>query len=148
MKVIIITLIILALVLLAAGLKTFTVVSGSMEPNIKNGSLIVVKKYPTYKRNDLIAFHSNQAADTITHRIVKIEQTKGGYLIYTKGDNNANFDEGTIKPDDIIGKIIFTLPLIGKFNYFVSSQKILPITFYVPSGIMLGTLLRKLKNII
>lgn len=125
--------------------RVFTVVSGSMEPIIKNGSVVIVKKTSTYKTNDLVTFKNIEGTGTVTHRIVKMEQSQGKYLIFTKGDGNANVDQVAIKPEDIIGKVVFTLPLAGKFFLLVSSQKLLPITFYIPAGLLFGTLLGKHK---
>ena len=146
MKFIAATCLILILIISISKFRVFTVVSGSMEPIIKNGSLVIVKKTSTYKTNDLVTFKNIERKGTVTHRIVKIEQSQGKYLIFTKGDSNANIDQIAIKPEDIIGKVVFILPLAGKFFLLASSQKLLPITFYIPAGLLSGTLLRKLKQ--
>ncbi|MBU0535069.1 signal peptidase I [Patescibacteria group bacterium] len=146
MKFIVATCLILILIISMYKYRVFTVVSGSMEPIIKNGSLVIVKKTSTYKTNDLVTFKNIEGTGTVTHRIVKIEQSQGKYLIFTKGDGNANVDQVAIKPEDIIGKVVFTLPLAGKFFLLVSSQKLLPITFYIPAGLLFGTLLGKHKR--
>ncbi|MFH1898965.1 MAG: signal peptidase I [Patescibacteria group bacterium] len=146
MKFIVATCLILILIISMYKYRVFTVVSGSMEPIIKNGSVVIVKKTSTYKTNDLVTFKNIEGTGTVTHRIVKIEQSQGKYLIFTKGDGNANVDQVAIKPEDIIGKVVFTLPLAGKFFLLVSSQKLLPITFYIPAGLLFGTLLGKHKR--
>jgi len=125
--------------------RVFAVVSGSMEPTIKNGSLVIVRKSQTYKTSDLITFKHAGGAGTLTHRIVKIELSQGKYAVFTKGDGNAYMDENTITPQDIIGKVTLTVPLAGKFISTVTSQEILPITFYTPAGLLFGVLVKKLK---
>lgn len=145
MKFIVSTCIILILIIFLPNFKVFSVVSGSMEPAIKNGSFVIVKRSSTYRTNDLITFKNSQGTDIVTHRIIKIEQSQGKYLVFTKGDNNANIDGAAIKPEDVIGKVVLVLPLAGKVTSIVSSQKLLPITFYIPSGLLFGTLIRKLK---
>lgn len=145
MKFIVSTCIILVLIVFLPNFKIFSVVSGSMEPTIKNGSFVIVRKSSTYRTNDLITFKNSQGTGTMTHRIVKIEQSQGKYLVFTKGDSNANIDGVAIKPEAVIGKVTLVLPFAGKVTSIVSSQKLLPITFYIPSGLLFGTLIRKLK---
>ena len=48
----------------------YLVQSGSMEPSIMTGDIIVVKKYPEYKERETITFY-DQNSKIITHRIIK-----------------------------------------------------------------------------
>src|SRR3989344_848968 len=50
------------------GIRSFTVLSGSMEPTIPAGAIIFVHKAQTYGANDIIAF-KNSAEQTVTHRV-------------------------------------------------------------------------------
>src|SRR5438128_1455960 len=64
------------------GIRTFTVLTGSMEPTIHVGSSILTMPTPQYKVGDIITF--KRGALTVTHRIFGI---KNGQFI-TKGDAN------------------------------------------------------------
>lgn len=106
--------------------KLFTVMSGSMEPKIKTGSVIFTQTADNYEIGDVIAFHSDNASgkkDTTTHRIAD-ETTKDGQTIFTtKGDANNGADSQTVKADQIVGKHVFGIPYIG---YLLAYVKTLP----------------------
>lgn len=146
MKLIVATCLILVIIIFRLKFGIFNVVSGSMEPTIEKGSLVLVKRNPVYRTNDIISFKNTTEDIIMTHRIVKIEQSRGECLIFTKGDNNTTNDRGTIRPENVIGKVVIVMPFVGKFSSTISSQKFLPITFYLPAGLAFGTLLKKLKH--
>ena len=81
----------------------YSINTGSMEPTIRIGDVVKVKKQREYKVDDIITFkESNSYFDTyITHRIVQI----AGDKIITKGDANYINDEA-ISKDQIIGKVV------------------------------------------
>ena len=93
-----------------------TVLSGSMEPNISVGSLVVVKKavLKELKVDDIISFSAN--GQVITHRIIFIENTGD---IITKGDAN-NYEDG-IYEKEIIGKVLVSIPKVGYFFRLLQS---------------------------
>lgn len=89
------------------------VVTGSMEPAIMAGDLIVIHEQADYRDGDIVLFEANSH---ITHRIVETTQT--GFI--TKGDaNNVNDDE--ITKDQIVGKVVFTIPKIGYVAEFLAT---------------------------
>lgn len=98
-------------------LKSYIVVSGSMEPVIKTGSLIFSQSFNknSIKVGDIIAFLSPEDQHTvIVHRINNIGDDGS---IFTKGDNNNAPDERQIIKDNVIGKTFLTIPHIGQlFN--------------------------------
>jgi signal peptidase len=82
-----ITVIIIAASCLVLQYKPAIVVSGSMEPMIKTGSLLLVdKKDKNIEIGDVIAYKNHDME--VSHRVVEI--TSNGYV--TKGDNNDNVD--------------------------------------------------------
>lgn len=96
--------------------RTYTVVSGSMEPAIHPGDLIVIIKSNNFKEDDIITFkNSNQV---ITHRIEEV--IDDGFI--TKGDNNNFIDSDIVREIDIIGKVILTIPKFGIVTYFLSER--------------------------
>ena len=74
------------------GIKTFVIISGSMEPNLKISDIVIIKRCEQneLKENDIISFRSGQSV--ITHRINKIIETENGVEYITKGDNNNTKD--------------------------------------------------------
>lgn len=98
------------------GIGISEVVSGSMEPAISIGDLLVVKEQPTYRLEEIVVYQSGSMA--IVHRIIEIS----GNTVITKGDaNNAADDPVTV--DNIRGKVICVIPKLG---YAVSFLQTLP----------------------
>lgn len=119
--IIIIFLIIISAFPVTGNYKILVVQSGSMEPAIHTGSVVIVIPANNYKSGDIITFKSNTGKiDSITHRIVKIESDGITTVFTTRGDaNNAN-DTNTVYPDKIIGKVLFSVPYFG---YAVAAAK-------------------------
>lgn len=94
--------------------KTFIIVSGSMEPELSEGDIIIVKKCEEndLKENDIISYRTGQSE--ITHRIVQIETTEKGKRYITKGDNNIIVDNEPVKYENIEGKYIGKISYLGK----------------------------------
>jgi len=100
------------------GIKTYVIISGSMEPKINIGDIVIAKNIKNEEEEinvgDIIAFRKGESV--ITHRIVKIEKDENGILrITTKGDNNNTNDSESILINNIEGKIINVIPKIGTF---------------------------------
>ena len=75
------------------GYSVFRVMTGSMEPEIRSDSLLVVKKTPPEEiaPGDVISFFSPDPAlegAVNTHRVVRIEEENGEIRFITKGDAN------------------------------------------------------------
>ena len=90
-----------------AGLHSFVVLTGSMEPFVNPGDLVLVEKEEHYNVGDVIVFSTR--GTIIVHRVHSVEDN---YII-TKGDANNYIDPWKIRPDKIIGKTFAVLPYIG-----------------------------------
>ena len=91
----------------------FIVETGSMEPTIKTGELIVVSKSKNYNKNDIITVIDSENY-IYTHRIVDVKDN----LITTKGDNNDLNDEA-VEFKFVIGKVIFHSQILGFFIIYI-----------------------------
>lgn len=127
--------------------KTMMVLSGSMEPAIKTGSIVIVKPAKDYRIGDIITF-GPMSKDKIptTHRISDVKYNSGIPVYITKGDANNDPDTREISQKDIIGKVLFSIPYLG---YAVeTAQK--PIGFaliiIIPAVIIIYEQLKKIKN--
>lgn len=92
----------------------FNVISGSMEPAVKVGSLIYVHEEEPegIKEKDIIAFYGMPEGGIITHRVVKNNVVSGTFV--TKGDANDGEDPTPIPYDNFIGRVMLTVPYMGK----------------------------------
>ena len=84
-----------------------TVLTGSMEPAIPVGSIVITKEQSSYEMEDIISFQEEGAI--ITHRIISIDRER--YI--TKGDANNVADTEEVQQKQILGKVILTIPLLG-----------------------------------
>lgn len=103
-----------------AGIRPYAVVSGSMEPGIKVGSVCVVNlnaSYSKVKKGDIIAFKVGDGV-LVTHRAVSI--TEDG--IITKGDANNADDAAPVGKKDFVGKTLFSIPLVGYIITFIHTR--------------------------
>ena len=100
----------------------FIVETGSMEPTIKAGELIIVSKEKQYNLNDIVTIIDDE--DYIyTHRII----SKDSNMFITKGDGNSINDE-PISEKSILGKVILHSKALGFFVIYILKPLIV---FYV-----------------
>ena len=90
------------------------VVSGSMEPAIVVGDMIIIHRQSDYEVGDIVTYRGTHTS--VTHRIT--EKTAGGYI--TKGDAN-NADDVEIERSLIIGKVVKIVPNAGDVFFFLQS---------------------------
>lgn len=98
------------------------VMSGSMEPVLRTGGVVFTdtgEKSP--KVGDIIAYQLGDSR--IVHRVIR--KTKQGYV--TKGDANNMEDPSLVSAEQIIGKVIFTLPFLGYVAVFARQKTILAV---------------------
>ena len=97
--------------------RIYIVQSGSMEPAIKTGSVVVSYPRPNYLQGDIITFAANSDLKRlITHRIMikKFPEGINSEPVYlTAGDANEDFDSWEIRNKDIVGKNVLTIPYLG-----------------------------------
>ena len=82
------------------------VLSGSMEPALSVGDMLVVAPQESYEVEDVVVFQTGRSA--VVHRIISI--TEEGVI--TRGDAN-NTDDEPIALESIKGKVIIVIPFVG-----------------------------------
>ena len=95
-------------------IELYTVISESMSPRLNINDIVIVKKgyeIESYKKGNIITFI--RANEVITHRIERVISADMRPAFITKGDNNKVEDEDLVKYEDIIGKVVLTMPKIG-----------------------------------
>ena len=105
-----------------------TLLTKSMEPVYKAGDVVVVKKVNEHdlQVGDVISFYSS-APDIKgmpnTHRVIRIETVNGKTVFWTKGDNNEMADIYGVESKDLIGKVVFKVPAVGKAVRYIQTKK-------------------------
>ena len=97
------------------GYSAAVVLTGSMSGTIEPNDLIVTRGQAEYRQGDVITYANPYS--TVTHRIVQI--TDEGYR--TKGDANNTEDSETVLPEQVIGRVVLTVPKIGGVILFLKS---------------------------
>ncbi len=87
--------------------------SGSMEPNIMTGGIVLIREAPAYNIGDIITFKGSGSDVPTTHRIVGTEVVGGKTFFVSKGDANEERDNDLVAPRTILGKVLFTAPYVG-----------------------------------
>lgn len=94
------------------GFMMFRVVTGSMEPTISIGTLLVTQEVDitTIRLDDIICFRTYDSqiyGSVVTHRVVNIMEEADGLLLETKGDSNPVADIYYVSADNFIGKVVW-----------------------------------------
>lgn len=136
----------------------YTILTGSMIPNINPDDVIVdirVTNPEDIKVGDVITFISTSTLSpgmTISHRVIDIKQENGETLYYTKGDANLSPDSSPAKFSNVLGKVIFHIPLLGKLQHFLATKGgwliivVIPALFIIISDILKIFRLYEAKN--
>lgn len=123
------------------GYQLKTVLSGSMEPTFKTGSIIAVKPVEdstALKKGDVITY-MQQDGNLVTHRITDVIKQKDQTMYQTKGDNNKDFDSQPVLSQNVVAKYTdVTVPYLGYFIDFAKSSKGMAIMLILPGILLLG----------
>ncbi|MGC7871335.1 signal peptidase I [Desulfosporosinus sp. SYSU MS00001] len=96
------------------GFQVFSVESGSMEPTLEVGTMIVsrIPRDPgNLKVNQIVTFRTLSNA-IVTHRIIEVINNNGSKAYRTKGDNPINSpDQDLLTPNRVIGVFFAKIPL-------------------------------------
>ena len=93
------------------------VVSGSMEPTIKIGDLIVIDLEDRgYIIGDIVTYY-DEVHTFVTHRIIDVREGK----FITKGDFN-NAEDRPLDRSNIVGKYMFSIPYIGNIINLIRNK--------------------------
>lgn len=124
------------------GYTVLRITTGSMEPEYKIDTLILVKNVEpdTIKSNDVISFYSKDPAldgAVNTHRVVEVEKDGDHWIYTTKGDANNVVDAYTVDAKYLIGKVVASSLVLGKLARLVSNPLIFIPIILIPLAIIL-----------
>lgn len=138
--IILILLIIVAITFIFHTYRFSIVTTGSMEPAIETGEMIIEKRNNSeYKEGDIISFDIGEDY-YICHRIIKYNQA--GDYYDTQGDNNKIADSFRVTKDNIKGKVIYHSLTLGKI-YSEYGTVIMGMIFISISSIIVYLIYRK-----
>ncbi|GAA4166212.1 hypothetical protein GCM10022286_30530 [Gryllotalpicola daejeonensis] len=105
------------------GSTTLTVLTGSMEPKLPPGTLLVVKPEPIDRIHvgDVVTYepNPNDATTVISHRVTAIRVGTDGSRVFTvKGDAN-NTADAPVQSKQVVAVLWYSVPLLGWVNTWV-----------------------------
>lgn len=105
--------------------KGYSVQSNSMVPEFGVGSVVFVRSVKTedLREGDIVTVQSTNDSMAFTHRITRVDRDKS--LVYTKGDNNPGEDPMPADMTLVVGRVWFSLPLLGTLSAVMQSKTFL-----------------------
>jgi len=124
------------------GYSGFMVLSGSMQREIPEGSLVITKSVDpsVIEIGDDITFVKDDNI-TVTHRVVNIiedYQDSGSRGFQTKGLENPNPDSDVVHAGNVIGLVKLSIPELGYILSYASKH--IGIVFMILGGILVSTI--------
>jgi len=118
------------------GYDSYVIYSGSMEPTVKVGSLLLSRPADVedLRVGDVITYRSPGNHTTLTHRIVSIRQEDGDWVFKTKGDASLQPDPREIILRGQVSKMAFDIPYLGYVVDFAKSIQGVVLLLLVPAA--------------
>jgi signal peptidase len=124
-----------------------TVYTGSMEPTIATGAVVLIEPVDpaTLQVGDVITYQVAPDVDEyITHRIVAIQPETTPPSFVTKGDNNAGEDIDPIPVGAVRGKVWIDVPHVGTAQQFVTGRAGIALMAVLVGLILLGSVVKRI----
>jgi signal peptidase I len=101
------------------------VLSGSMEPVLNVGGLVIIRPVDTSRLHtgDVISFKLPGIDTPICHRVIDVQQTKEGLFFQTRGDANEDADQNLVPADSVTGMGVLHLPYVGRLTELAKTGK-------------------------
>ena len=118
------------------GYNNYVIYSGSMEPTVKVGSLLLTRPADVedLQVGDVITYRSPGNHTTLTHRIVSIRQQDGQRVFTTKGDASLEPDPREVILRGQVSKMAFDIPYLGYVVDFAKSTQGVVLLLLVPAA--------------
>lgn len=117
-----------------------TVYSGSMEPQLKVGGVVVTRPLAAGEIGvgDIITFHSPLNDELTSHRVIAVgdgvvaAEDGSPVQFQTKGDANDHADPFVVPAQNLVGEVCFHMPYLGYAAQFIRSPLGLMLTLCLP----------------
>ena len=126
------------------GTVPLTVYTGSMEPTIGTGAVVLIEPVDpaTLQVGDVITYQVAPDVDEyITHRIVALQPDTTPPSFVTKGDNNPGEDIDPVPVGAVRGKVWIDVPFVGTAQQFVTGRTGIATIAVLGGLVLLGSVL-------
>lgn len=140
------------------GRSLFRVVTGSMEPTISAGALLICRETPAedIRVGDIICYRSTDGATAgwiITHRVVRILESGGSIYFETRGDANAVSDGGFVSAETLVGRVAwysapdsFYAKAVSALSSKIGFLALILLPCLIVAGVLLGRSVKSLRQ--
>lgn len=124
-------------VLNLSGFSMLNVETGSMQPELPVNTLVFVQRVEPseIKKGDVITFVMNEQGTLATHRVQRVDDVSHTFI--TRGDAN-NTDDPPVIWENVVGKVQFHIPGIGRFFEVVTSSENKPVVIIIIAILVIG----------
>jgi len=134
------------------GWRVDVVCSGSMEPELKAGSLVITRPVEPQEIvvGDIIAFSPKGVTlgeNEVTHRVIGIEEASPLYF-KTKGDANDNPDPFMVPARNLVGRICFKAHYVGYFTGFLRTPWGFLLALVIPGLIIITMYIKSIQRML
>ena len=122
----------------------YTIISPSMTGTLNVYDVAFTMRVDTdkLKEGDIITFHSTNSffgGTPITHRIIEIvDVPDSGKMFRVKGDANPKADEEKVIPSNVVGKVLFKIPQLGRVQFFLASKGGWIVAIMIPALVIIS----------
>jgi len=136
--------IIYAIPFIVDGYYSSVILSGSMEPTIPVGSIVVTQKIDVdnVKAGDIIVFQRSKSKTL--HRVIDKIVENDSYYFKTKGDANEDPDPWIVQPEQVQGSLLLTIPYYGYLLYFAGTPIGFILMVIIPAILLITNEIRKI----
>ena len=122
----------------------YTIISPSMTGTLNVYDVAFTMRVDTdkLKEGDIITFYSTNSffgGTPITHRIIEIvDVPDSGKMFRVKGDANPKADEEKVIPSNVVGKVLFKIPQLGRVQFFLASKGGWIVAIMIPALVIIS----------
>ncbi len=120
---------------LAFGDRPYTVLTGSMEPTIAAGDVVIDERISPLRAEvgDVVTFRDPEdQSRQLTHRVKSIRREGSHLWFVTQGDANNTVERWRIAADGSLGRVVYTVPWVGHVAVLTKTPLGLALLVIVP----------------
>lgn len=117
------------------GARPHTVLTGSMEPAIAPGDLVVDQQISPLdaRPGDVVTFRDPEDQSRyLTHRVKSVRRSDPYLAFVTQGDANNSVEKWRIRPSGELGRVLYTVPWVGHVAVFSHTRLGFLLVFVLP----------------
>lgn len=122
----------------------YTIISPSMTGTLNVYDVAFTMRQDTddLKVGDIITFYSTNSffgGTPITHRIIEVIDVPNSEKMFrVKGDANPKADDEKVMASNVVGKVLFKIPQLGRVQFFLASKGGWIIAIMIPALVIIS----------